>query len=324
MLLSCWRLLQRSLWPLVVAHGVTDTLVFLLHRLSHRATNEVAVRLLGGGLLTPAAIGNMWWLNTDPAIANFKTGYQLLTFAFFLLAFPLNVAIKTWASCATILLCRRAQQQPGEAPWVGPAPWWNVRRGLRQAFGTLRSINGEVAALWRPVFIVELLVAAVVVPAQFASLAVITLPFTLPLIVELQAAGPAAALEGVRGTAAMERSRALLRGLRWQLAVPFVGLVVAGRLLEGAKATLLSNMPPRFYQELVELPLLVLVGGTLLSILLARMQDVLPMVAYSEGKQAEAVAAAQAGASQGASNGASGKGSQGASSGASGGDGGSK
>lgn len=43
-------------------------------------------------------------------------GYQLLTFAFFLLAFPLNVAIKTWASCATILLCRRAQQQPGEAP----------------------------------------------------------------------------------------------------------------------------------------------------------------------------------------------------------------
>ncbi len=40
MLLSCWRLLQRSLWPLVVAHGVTDALVFLLHRLSHRATNE--------------------------------------------------------------------------------------------------------------------------------------------------------------------------------------------------------------------------------------------------------------------------------------------
>lgn len=155
----------------------------------------------------------------------------------------------------------------------------------------------QVAALWRPVFIVELLVAAVVVPAQFASLAVITLPFTLPLIVELQAAGPAAALEGallvplqlkcvalivgraavtaavsldgarrcvrcqqrpsirlsclagVRGTAAMARSRALLRGLRWQLAVPFVGLVVAGRLLEGAKAALLSNLPPRWAGE---------------------------------------------------------------------------
>lgn len=34
----------------------------------------VAVRLLGGGALTPAAIGNMWWLNTDPNIANFTTG----------------------------------------------------------------------------------------------------------------------------------------------------------------------------------------------------------------------------------------------------------
>lgn len=43
LLLSCWQLLQRNLWPLVVAHGVTDALVFLLHRLSHRATNEGAL-----------------------------------------------------------------------------------------------------------------------------------------------------------------------------------------------------------------------------------------------------------------------------------------
>ena len=53
-----------------------------------------------------------------------------------------------------------------------------------------------MAALWRPVFVVELLVAAVVVPLQFASLAVVTLPLTLPVILALQAAGPAAALEG--------------------------------------------------------------------------------------------------------------------------------
>ncbi|KAL4439735.1 hypothetical protein ABPG75_002736 [Micractinium tetrahymenae] len=287
MLLSCWRLLQRNLWPLVVVHGVTDALVFLLHRLSHRATNEVAVRLLGGGMLTPAAIGNMWWLNTDPAIANFRTGYQLFTFAFFLLAFPLNVAIKTWASCATILLCRQARQ-PGctDAPLLSCAP--------------------QVATLWCPVFVVELLVAAVVVPAQFASLAVVTLPLTLPIILELQAAGPVAALEGGRGVAAMKRSRQMLRSLRWQLAVPFVGLVLAGRLLEGAKASLLNSLPSRFYQELVELPLLVLLGGSLLSILIARMQDVLPMVAYWEARHAEALAAAQPGGSQDAGSGASG------------------
>lgn len=121
MLVRCWTLLQRSLWPILVAHGITDAVVFLLHRLSHRLTNEsewsagrmkndggcrmhtccaarsepavllpcaallkrsarprplpaAAVALLGGGMLTPAAIGNMWWLSVDPAIANFQTG----------------------------------------------------------------------------------------------------------------------------------------------------------------------------------------------------------------------------------------------------------
>lgn len=56
----------------------------------------------------------------------------------------------------------------------------------------------QIAPLWRAVFVVELLVAAVVVPLQFASLAVVTLPLTLPFILDLQAAGPAAVAEGGR------------------------------------------------------------------------------------------------------------------------------
>ncbi|PSC74550.1 hypothetical protein C2E20_2088 [Micractinium conductrix] len=129
------------------------------------------------------------------------------------------------------------------------------------------------------------MVAAVVVPCQFASLAVVTLPLTLPLILDLQGAGPAAVAEGLSGMVAVKRSRALLRRLRWQLAVPFVGLVVAGRLVEGVKATLLSAVPSRLYQDLIELPLVVLLGGTALSLLIARLQDVLPYVAF-EGAQA--------------------------------------
>lgn len=43
-------------------------------------------------------------------------GYQPLTFVFFLLAFPINVFIKTWASLATILLCQRAQEQAQQQP----------------------------------------------------------------------------------------------------------------------------------------------------------------------------------------------------------------
>lgn len=44
---------------------------------------------------------------------------------------------------------------------------------------------------------------------------------------------------------AVQRSRQLLRSLRWQLAIPFVGLLLGGRALEFAKASLLSSMPAR-------------------------------------------------------------------------------
>lgn len=74
MLSSCWALVRSSLWPLLAVHALADAAVFLLHRLSHRLTNEVAVAVLLGGALSPAAIGNMWWLSVDPALANFQTG----------------------------------------------------------------------------------------------------------------------------------------------------------------------------------------------------------------------------------------------------------
>lgn len=115
---------------------------------------------------------------------------------------------------------------------------------------------------------------------------------------------PCAVHAGSRGLSAMKRSRALLRPLRWQLAIPFAALLLAGRLLELGKAALLNAMPhrwvratmrqrirlrmhaqgsrrsekhshvllsvARFYTQLIELPLAVLLGGAVLSALLAR------------------------------------------------------
>ena len=69
---------------------------------------------------------------------------------------------------------------------------------------------------------------------------------------------------------AAKRSRALLRGVRWQLAIPFVALLVGGRLLEAAKAYVLSSMSTRFYTHLVEIPAAVVLASTSLSIVLAR------------------------------------------------------
>lgn len=66
-------------------------------------------------------------------------------------------------------------------------------------------------------------------------------------IVQSRHAPPAPPLQaGVSGMAAVQRSQQLLRSVRWQLAVPFVGLLAARRLLEAAKTTLINAMPPRW------------------------------------------------------------------------------
>lgn len=71
----------------------------------------------------------------------------------------------------------------------------------------------QISMLWTPVFVVELLVAAVVVPMQFLSLLVVTLPVTLPIILDMQASAPAAVVEGKHGDACLSRhSSRLLNG----------------------------------------------------------------------------------------------------------------
>jgi hypothetical protein len=44
---------------------------------------------------------------------------------------------------------------------------------------------------------------------------------------------------------ALRRSQQLVRPVRWQLAVPFVGLVAVRRLLETARSAAMTAMPQR-------------------------------------------------------------------------------
>lgn len=76
----------------------------------------------------------MWWLSADPSIANFQTGYQALTIAVFLAAFPLNVLLKTWASAATILVCSGGAGALGAR---GPAAPLETARRLFGAYVAL-------------------------------------------------------------------------------------------------------------------------------------------------------------------------------------------
>jgi hypothetical protein len=226
----------------------------------------------------------MWWLSADPSISNFQTGYQILTVIVFLLAFPLNIVLKTVGTCFTIFICK---EEAGKKIETAATPWWRPFLGMKRAVPAVRALLDQVTAVWKRVFLVELLVSAAVIPLQFASLAVITLPLTLPLILSLYAAAPVAALEGLKGLDAVKRSHTLVKPIRWALAVPFLGLVVSARGAEALKGQLLAAMPPRFYKELIELPAALLIGGFVLSLLLSRMQDVLPYVAFTEAKRRE-------------------------------------
>ncbi|KAI7840901.1 hypothetical protein COHA_005429 [Chlorella ohadii] len=285
LLRGCMRLVQANLWPLLLVHCLADAAVFLLHRASHRITNQVAAASLHLDLSQV----NPWYPVADPAVANFQTGYLPLSALFFLLALPLTVLLKSWASVATIQLCQGTvhTQPDGSAP----AAWWQPLRGIREGLAALRVLRPQVAALWRRVFAVELLlqlaVAAAVVPSSLSAWGVATLPFALVLVLDLQAAAPAAVAEGLGGKPAVQRSRQLLRSLRWQLAIPFVGLLLGGRALEFAKASLLSSMPARFYTHLVEIPVAVLVGGTALQLWFALWRDVLPFAAYRHATEQE-------------------------------------
>lgn len=166
--------------------------------------------------------------------------------------------------------------------------WWNVPAGLSRAVPLVKNILASgISKIWLRVFAVEMLVSAAVIPLQFASLAVITLPLTLPIILSLYVAIPSAVLEGSKGWKAIQRSRQLIKPLRWDLAIPFVGLVAGQRLLESLKDRIMATLPARIYRELIEIPVVIVVGWWIASILLARMQDVLPFVAFNAGKSVE-------------------------------------
>ena len=135
------------------------------------------------------------------------------------------------------------------------------------------------------------------IPCQVVSLAVITLPLTLPLILDIQGSISIAVLEGKgegggrwrngfhTAVEVVNESRKMLKPLRWRLAIPFVGLIVLQKVLDAVKGAILKSMPQRYYRELVEIPLVIVVGGTLVSVVMARLLDVLPFVAYREAKR---------------------------------------
>lgn len=72
----------------------------------------------------------------------------------------------------------------------------------------------------------------------------------------------AAAPPGLEGRDAMQRSEQLMQGYRRTYAWPFAALILAIRALDMLRTLVLSFVPPRWWREVIELPIaLVLLFG---------------------------------------------------------------
>lgn len=130
-------------------------------------------------------------------------------------------------------------------------------------------------------FTVELLVSLVVIPLQFASLLVVSLPFTLPIIMSLHVALPVAINQKIKGWKAIQASRELMKPIRWKAAIPFVFIIVVQRLIDLGQGKIISSLPSRFYYELLEIPVGVLIIGFSLSVIASVMRASLPFLLFN-------------------------------------------
>ena len=56
---------------------------------------------------------------------------------------------------------------------------------------------------------------------------------------------------------ALERSKALMAGLRSSYGWPFVALILGVRLIDLARNAVLTAIPPRWWQDVIEVPVLI-------------------------------------------------------------------
>jgi hypothetical protein len=166
---------------------------------------------------------------------------------------------------------------------------------LRSALGTWPQVKPILKRVWW----VDMMFNLQALPLQGLSLLVIPIFFTLPRLLAIQLALPAAVLGSKEGNDALDTSKAVMDGFKGAYGWVFVGLILASRALDAAKQGVLMAIPVRFWTEVIEIPLLATAVFAVAKLLLARMQDVLPLAAYLS-RQQQAGAAGRAGAGAGA------------------------
>jgi hypothetical protein len=265
----------------VAAFAAADAGAWVTHRVAHRLTNAVAAALLPA--VDAASLGpSLWWLAADPGVASFATGYQWVVLFFFILTFPLTLACRAAATAAVAMLAARtvAEDGGGSDRLIARPAWPLPRFAPRAALAALASLAPALAPAAGRVFWTELAVAVRAIPLQGLSLLVLPLPWTLPRLVDLLLAPPAASLGGADTDVALANARDAVKGRRGGVGAAYVGLLLAARALAAARAAGLAAVSPRVAAGVPELPLLLWAVGAAAAVGVARVLDVLPAAAW--------------------------------------------
>jgi hypothetical protein len=147
----------------------------------------------------------------------------------------------------------------------------------------------QVQAMLRQLWEVDIRFNVWSLPLQAACLAVLPTFWAFPRLLGVQLSLPAAVLGGAQGNEALQRSRQLMDGFRSSYAWPYAWLIVAGRMLELVRELVLVSMPVRWWTDVIEVPLVATAVFAAARVLLLRLQDLLPLVAYMQ-RSAQAAA----------------------------------
>lgn len=277
LLRGAWRTLRGRLLAVLVLMSLQDAAIFCCQRLADLATNYAAIAWLRGPY-TREAIGRMAWPIQDRTLDTFAGGYVWLHGLFQGASLPLKLAVQAAAAAALFHL---ASSEPRTGQ--GRNPFKRLAAAVVDAVTALRAGLSD----WRRAYFATALVLLRFLPLGAASCLIIPLYWTLPRVVALQAAVPAAVAEGLGPRAAVERSQQLLAGHTRAFAIPLLLLTLAPRAVLTSRNVLLAALPPHIWTQVQELPFVIAFGTPLLAILLFRMQELLPIVAYKAVLQAE-------------------------------------
>eukprot|EP00892_Ulva_mutabilis_P004304 jgi/Ulvmu1/2245/UM013_0092.1 len=165
---------------------------------------------------------------------------------------------------------------------------WSVKKAVATVTAVIRE---DMRAVYSTYLLVAVFEAAVLL----ASTVFVTLPLTIPRLLNVQLAVPLAAAEGLRGRDAMCASKARMFGYRRTAAVMLALVFVLQKALPPVSAVLISSLPHKVIVQVPEAVVVVLLAGQALLFGASQMKGLAALLIYNHTAHAEVQGAASDG-----------------------------